>query len=116
MAGQCHAGAYANRYVVVVDEDINPADNEQIMWAMATRVDPREDVEIIRTSWSTALDPMAYPEGLRALNSRMVFDACRPWARSDTFPPVARSSKAMDDRIRAKWAAILPPEALGGGR
>jgi UbiD family decarboxylase len=111
VAQQCHAGAYANRYVVVVDEDINPADNEQVIWAMATRVDPREDIEIIRTSWSTALDPMAYPEGLRALNARVVIDACRPWARKDTFPRVARSSKALDERIRAKWSAILPTGA-----
>ncbi len=109
VASQCHAGAYANRWVVVVDEDINPADNEQIMWAMATRVDPREDVEIIRTSWSTALDPMSYPENMRALNSRLVVDACRPWSRKDTFPRVARSSKELDDRIRAKWSGILPP-------
>ena len=108
VASQCHAGAYANRYVVVVDDDIDPSDNEQVIWAMCTRVDPREDVEIIRTSWSTALDPMSYPEGLKALNARLVIDACRPWARRDTFPRVARSSKALDDRIRAKWAAILP--------
>jgi len=41
-------------------------------------------------------------------NARIVIDACRPWNRRDTFPIVARSSKELDDRIRAKWAHVLP--------
>ena len=28
--------------------------------------------------------------------------------KSDTFPIVARSSKELDARIRAKWAHVLP--------
>ena len=111
VASQCHAGAYANRYVIVVDDDINPADIDEVIWAMCTRVDPREDVDILKNCWSTALDPMAYPPETRNLNARMVIDACRPWNRRDTFPIVARSSKALDERIRAKWAHILPKGA-----
>ena len=29
IASQCHAGAYANRFVVVVDDDIDPVRHEQ---------------------------------------------------------------------------------------
>jgi UbiD family decarboxylase len=29
IASQCHAGAYVNRFVVVVDDDINPADMDK---------------------------------------------------------------------------------------
>jgi UbiD family decarboxylase len=108
IASQCHAGAYANRYVVVVDDDINPADIDEVIWAMCTRVDPRDDVEILKGCWSTHLDPMAYPPDTRMFNSRMVIDACKPWAQRDSFPVVARSSKALDERIRAKFANILP--------
>ena len=43
VASQCHAGAYANRFVVVVDDDIDPADMDKVIWAMCTRFDPRED-------------------------------------------------------------------------
>jgi len=111
VASQCHAGAYANRYVIVVDDDINPADIDEVIWAMCTRVDPREDVDILKNCWSTTLDPMAYPPETRNLNSRMVIDACKPWGRRETFPVVARSSKALDERIRAKWAHVLPKGA-----
>jgi 4-hydroxy-3-polyprenylbenzoate decarboxylase len=51
---------------------------------------------------------MAYPPEQPVLNSRMVIDACRPFLRRDTFPPVARSSPELDERIREKWAHVLP--------
>ena len=108
IASQCHAGAYANRYVVVVDDDINPADIDEVIWAMCTRVDPREDVETLKGCWSTTLDPMAYPPDQRTFNSRMVIDACKPWLQRDTFPTVARSSKQLDEKIRAKFGHVLP--------
>ena len=60
IASQCHAGAYVNRFVVVVDDDIDPADMDKVIWAMCTRCDPREGMEILRGCWSSALDPMAY--------------------------------------------------------
>jgi 4-hydroxy-3-polyprenylbenzoate decarboxylase len=107
IASQCHAGAYANRFVVVVDDDIDPADIDKVIWAMCTRFDPREDLEVLKGCWSTVLDPMVYSESDRR-NARVVIDACRPWSRHDTFPPVVRNSKALDERIRAKFAAILP--------
>jgi UbiD family decarboxylase len=108
IASQCHAGSYANKYVVVVDEDIDPANMNDVIWAMCTRVDAREDVEILRGCWSTALDPTSYPSDERMFNSRMVIDACRPWGRRSEFPKVARSSKELDQRIKAKWAHVLP--------
>jgi 4-hydroxy-3-polyprenylbenzoate decarboxylase len=108
IASQCHAGAYANKYVVVVDDDIDPANMNDVIWAMCTRVDAREDVEILRGCWSTTLDPTSYPADERIFNSRMVIDACRPWLRRKDFPKVARSSKELDARIKAKWAHVLP--------
>ncbi len=107
IASQCHAGAYANRWVIVVDDDIDPADMNAVVWAMCTRLEPREGIEILRGCWSTALDPMAYaPDDPR--NARVVVDACKPFRRRDDFPAVARSSKALDERIRAKWGHVLP--------
>ena len=37
---QCGVGAYMSRYSVVVDEDIDPANLQEVMWAVATRTDP----------------------------------------------------------------------------
>ena len=91
----------------MVDEDIDAGDLDQVLWAMCTRFDPREGMEVLRGCWSTALDPMAYgPEDPR--NARIVIDATRPWSRRETFPIEARSSKELDAHIRQKFAKDLP--------
>ncbi len=108
IASQCHAGAYANRWVVVVDDDIDPANMNDVIWAMCTRFDPREGMETLRGCWSTHLDPMCYDGEADRRNARVVIDACKPWSRRDGFPAVARSSQALDRRIAEKWAHLLP--------
>ena len=113
IASQCHAGAYANRWVVVVDDDIDPANMNDVIWAMCTRVDPREDMETLRGCWSSHLDPMCYDGDTDRRNARVVIDACKPWSRRDGFPAVARSSPELDERIRAKWGAVLPDRRAG---
>ena len=108
IASQCYAGGYTNRWVVVVDDDIDPTNTNDVLWAMCTRFDPRIDLERIDGCWSTSLDPMCYDSDTDKRNSRVVIDACRPWDRMDDFPTVARSSRELDDRIREKWAHVLP--------
>jgi UbiD family decarboxylase len=107
IASQCHAGAYANRWVIVVDDDIDPANLNDVIWSMCTRCDPQDGVEVLNGCWSTHLDPMSYShEDPR--NSRVVVDACIPYRRKDTFPIVARNSKELDDRIFKKFGDVLP--------
>lgn len=110
VASHCHAGAYCNRWTVVVDDDIDPVNINDVIWAMSTRFDPREGLDVIHGGWSSHLDPMCYDGDSDRRNSRVIIDACRPWSRRDTFPTVARSSRALDDRIRAKWASVLPKD------
>jgi 4-hydroxy-3-polyprenylbenzoate decarboxylase len=108
----CHAGAYANRYVVVVDEDIDPTDTNQVLWALCTRTDVAEDIDIIKRCWSTPLDPMAYAgqDGRAYFNNRMIVDACRPYDRLKTFPPLVRTSEADARRLRARWPDLFTPD------
>lgn len=107
IASQCHARAYANRMVIVVDDDINPYDINQVIWAMCTRVDPKEDVEIIRKCWSSPLDPMSYPPNTRSYNSRMIIDACIPWDRKDEFPSKVEVSQEWTDKILRKYSDLF---------
>jgi 4-hydroxy-3-polyprenylbenzoate decarboxylase len=107
VASQCHAGAYANRFVVVVDDDIDPANMDKVVWAMCTRCDPRDDFEILRGNWTGTSDPMNYGRGDQR-NSRVVIDACKPWHRRETFPVAVGSSAELDQRIHAKWANVMP--------
>jgi 4-hydroxy-3-polyprenylbenzoate decarboxylase len=96
-----------NRFVIVVDDDIDPADMDKVIWAMCTRCDPREGLEILRGCWSSALDPMAYSE-TDPRNARVVIDACKPFNRRNTFPLEVRASPELEAHVRAKFGALLP--------
>jgi len=104
----CHAGAYANRYVVVVDDDIDPTDTNQVLWAMCTRTEVIDQIDVVKRCWSTPLDPMAYGgEGPRYYNNRMIIDACRPYDRLQSFPKVARVSMDEATDLRARWPELF---------
>ena len=108
IASQCHAGAYANRVVVVVDDDIDPADMDQVVWAMCTRMDPREG----HRDAARLLEHGARSDGLRQRRSaqrarrhRRLQAVVAARARSRSWRAPARSSTRS---IRAKWAHVLP--------
>jgi 4-hydroxy-3-polyprenylbenzoate decarboxylase len=104
-AASCQSGSYLGRFVVVVEEDIDPTNLFEVLWAMCTRCDPAEDIDIIRKMWSGPLDPRI-PRGT-TWNSRAVIDACRPFEMLKDFPPVARASPELRAKIEAKFRDVL---------
>ncbi|HZZ45915.1 MAG TPA: UbiD family decarboxylase [Pseudonocardia sp.] len=106
LAAHCPAAAYMNRYVVVVDHDIDASDLEQVVWAMSTRSDPARDIETMSHGWGSRLDPML-PDGAPAYNSRAIIDACRPFDRLHDFPRVAQSSPDYLKSVRQRWQQAL---------
>ncbi len=106
VAGFCHSAAYLGRYVVVVDEDIDVTNTNDVLWAIATRSNPDQDIEIVRRCWSGALDPIV-PTDHKGHSSRAIIDACRPYEWIGDFPPVAESSDAVRRAAQLKWGKIL---------
>ncbi|HZS68259.1 MAG TPA: UbiD family decarboxylase [Burkholderiales bacterium] len=105
---QCGVGAYMSRYSVVVDEDIDPANLQEVMWAVATRTDPVVDIDIIERGMGSKNDPMFVAYRYDApYSSKAVIDACRPWDHLEDFPVVAEASKELQQKIRAKWKDLL---------
>jgi UbiD family decarboxylase len=102
IASQCHAAAYLGRFTVVVDDDIDPTDMKDLWWAMTTRCDPADDIEIIRRCWSGPLDPIV-PKGKKGFNSRAVIDACRPYDWIKDFPPSVRVPDDLARQVKEKW-------------
>ncbi len=113
VASQCHAGAYVNKAVVVVDDDVDVFDTNKVIWAVLTRTDPASSVEVLHRCWTSAVDPTAYPQG-GLYNNRVVIDACRPWERRDTFPPPIRLSADLAARVRDRWPEVV--ERFSGHR
>jgi UbiD family decarboxylase len=108
LLSQCGVGAYMSRYSVVVDDDIDPANLQEVMWAVATRTDPAVDIDIIRRGMGSKNDPMFVAYQYDApLSSKAIIDACRPWDHLDEFPAVAEASKELQEKTRAKWKDLL---------
>jgi len=106
IATQCHAAAYLGRYTVVVDEDIDPSNLDEVLWAVCTRSDPEQDIEILRRCWSGPLDPII-PKERKGFNSRAIIDATRPFEWLQEFPPVAKSSRELRERLLRQWGKLL---------
>lgn len=68
------------KIVIVVDEDIDVDNPVEVEWALATRMQPDEDVVIVRNARGSSLDPSSDQE--RLLTSKMGIDATRPLDRS----------------------------------
>lgn len=107
----CSASARNGRYVVVVDEDIDPSNLKEVLWAMMTRVDPKTNIEIIDKCWGTPLDPRMAPENKDSgdhTNSRAIFYAVRPFLWRDKFPAVSRSSRELLEQTIKKYQQHIP--------
>jgi UbiD family decarboxylase len=104
------AHSYMGRLVVVVDEDIDPSDLNDVMWAVTTRCEPSEQIDILRNAWSSALDPRIPAEdkarGITS-HSKAIIDACRPFAWIDKFPKTSALSQQEAVAISEKWRDAL---------
>jgi UbiD family decarboxylase len=85
------ANSYMGRLVVVVDDDVDPSNLADVMWAITTRCEPSEQIDIVRNAWSSALDPRIPADAKQrgtTSHSKAIIDACRPFAWIDKFPPL----------------------------
>ena len=83
------AHSYMARLVVVVDDDIDPSNLADVMWAVATRCEPSENIDILRNAWSSALDPRIPPQDKErgvTSHSKAIIEACRPFSWTRQIP------------------------------
>lgn len=104
------AGGYHGKMVIVVDDDINPHNLEEVLWALATRCDPEKSIDICRGTWSYAIDPALAPEKRAAgdyTSSVALFNACKPFHRIDGALAAPKISDEERKIYQSKWGKIL---------
>jgi UbiD family decarboxylase len=104
------AHSYMARIVVVVDDDIDPSNLADVMWAVTTRCEPSDNIDVLRNAWSSALDPRIAPadkdRGVTS-HSKAIIEACRPFAWRDKFPTPSALSGEEARAIEEKWGKLL---------
>ncbi|MGI9305472.1 MAG: UbiD family decarboxylase [Gammaproteobacteria bacterium] len=87
---------FYTKHVIVVDEDVDIFDMNDVMWAVATRVRPTEDITFIPGCKAAILDPTSDPETFTV--TKMGIDATRPLGRD--FAQRLTISNEQRERIR----------------
>ncbi len=100
-------GYTMGRYVVIVDEDVDPTDTNDVLWALCTRTDPDRDIDIIRETRSILLDPIVRKPTESYISSRALINACKPFEWKDRFPKKIKMSQELESRTKAKWGGVL---------
>ncbi len=86
------------------------ATSTERLWAVATRCEPADQLDIVRGGWSSALDPRIAPaERARGVSShsKMIIDACRPFSWRSEFPKPSALDAEEARRVAAKWHDVL---------
>lgn len=102
-AATCTSGKYAGRWVIIVDEDIDPSNLQDVIWAISTRCDPAENIEFLKDFQTSPADPVAVGPDYK--NSRAIIDATRPFG--EDFPAVIETSPEMKAQVRKKWPDLF---------
>ena len=109
------------KYTVVVEEDIDPSDLKQVIWAMVTRALPDRSIHILKHTRASNVDT-AIPLDVK-LNakdpmcltaSRVVIDACRDLEWKSDWYPMARISTELREKIIEKWQPVISELMKGG--
>ena len=110
VAAQCGGSAYASKYIVVADEDVDVTNLETLIWAMLMRTDPKESIQFIDGSWDSPADPRLPPERRKAgdlTHSVAIINACRPYHWRDQFPPANTPSPEVARKAQEKFGWLL---------
>jgi UbiD family decarboxylase len=104
------------RYLVLVDDDIDPSNQNLVLWAINTRVDPANQVHIQRDRWCNAVNPAGLTPEKRSIEDytlgTMIIDACKPYRWREHWDRMFKLSD-IDEQLRQhtaeKWADVLGP-------
>ncbi len=96
--------ADCGKYVIAVNEDIDPDNGDAVFWSLAYRADPDKDIEILRHR-DAGHGPKG-PGGTRPEDSTLLIDA----TLKREMPPLALPKREYMEHAKELWERLgLPP-------
>jgi UbiD family decarboxylase len=105
LTAQCPTATYYTKWIVAVDDDVDPTNLEDVFWAMATRCNPGSDLDILRNAMSFRADPSLAPEQ-KPFGSKVLVNACTPYKYLDKPPIRAHLRREVYEKVRDRWAEL----------
>lgn len=92
------------KHVYVVDHDIDIYDDEEVHYALATRMDPEQDIHVVRKVKGNPLDPVSVEDGTgRAVVNKMIVDATKPLFSDEKYH-TAEVPLDVLEHVESNWA------------
>jgi 4-hydroxy-3-polyprenylbenzoate decarboxylase len=93
------------KFVIVVDDDIDPRQWEDVIWAISTRVDPARDLTIIE---NTPIDYLDFASPVSGLGSKMGLDATNklPGETTREWGTPITMDQSVKDKIDSIWSEL----------
>lgn len=117
IAAQCHAGSYGTSYVIVVDDDIDPTNLNDVIWAVVGRTEPQRAIRIVDYSWAshlTLLDPSQVQKAEYAMRpekatyqTQAIIDACKPLEWDPSWHQDAYVNPELKKKVQEKWGHLF---------
>jgi 4-hydroxy-3-polyprenylbenzoate decarboxylase len=99
------------KFIIVTDEDIDVRNWQEVIWAIATRVDPARDSHLVRR---TPIDYLDFASPIVGLGSKMGIDATRKWpgeTQRRWGRPIVMSPEVVQ-RGEAMWRMLQDAPAM----
>ncbi|WP_246769732.1 UbiD family decarboxylase, partial [Bordetella pertussis] len=93
------------KFIVVVDEDIDPRDWTEVVWAMTTRMDPVRDTVLVENA---PIDYLDFASPVSGLGGKMGLDATNKWPgeTSREWGTPIHMDEAVKRRVDAMWDTL----------
>ncbi|WP_129778095.1 UbiD family decarboxylase [Peristeroidobacter soli] len=93
------------KFIIVTDDDVNIRDWQEVIWAIATRVDPARDTHLVRR---TPIDYLDFASPVAGLGSKLGIDATHKWpaeTKRRWGRPIEMSRDVLE-RTDAMWTLL----------
>jgi len=95
-----------NKVVVVVDEDVDPFNLEEVLWAVNYRYQPDRGTSISYEPRWSPLDP-SVEKARKGTSSKVVIDATRPLDWAGGFPREVTMDQATSALVKKRWKELF---------
>ncbi len=108
LTAQSPAATYYTKWIIAVDDDVDPTNFDDVVWAMSTRCNPSDDVDFIRNTMSFRADPSLAPSA-KPHGSKILINACAPYRWIKEQPMRTFLRKSVYDRVAKRWGELKLP-------
>ncbi len=109
LTAQCPTASYYTKWIIAVDDDVDPTNFDEVVWALSTRCNPSDDLDVLRKTMSFRADPSLAPDA-KPYGSKVLVDACTPYRYIRQSPTRTFLRRSTYDRVAQRWSELGLPD------